>query len=248
MNNTILNSVEEMFRWKIPQKVLNEYDLESIKITTVEKFNEKYTSTNNKKSLNWEETDVLYSFIFIYYLGLLVTNEKRFEELFEEEKAEQMNNRLCRYSSMFLFKCSRDPAFNSLNENELLVRFIKLYFSIGNVIPIWPGGNEARGKKGLFDIPELFFNTYPKWSEELIRQNPNAHMDLVIKNENFLVVKNQSDNENELKEYKNSFENLDKFKLYLTEKPDFYFDYLLRRNLIIEKREIELMKELKNGY
>lgn len=33
------------------------------------------------------------------------------------------------------------------------------YYSIGNIIPIWPGGNENRGKFGCYDLPEFYFSS-----------------------------------------------------------------------------------------
>lgn len=60
-----------------------------------------------------------------------------------------------------MFKCSKNKEFVLLNNSPELLDFLKLYYSIGNVIPMWPGGNEVRGKKGIYDLPELFFNMYP---------------------------------------------------------------------------------------
>ena len=186
------------------------------------------------------------------YLGLTVVNNNRFEELFKEEKERQNNNKLCRYSTNFLHKCSNDEAFIRLNESPELVNFIKLYFSIGNVIPIWPGGNEVRGKMGIYDIPELFFNKYRTWTLELIRQYQNAYIDSVLNNDMFLVCHKSKDKGYTIKGYQKSFNNIKVFKECIKDKTNtdnytgFYFDYLKRRIKIIKRREIKLKEWLNN--
>ena len=35
---------------------------------------------------------------------------------------------------------------------------MEVYYSIGNIISIWPGGNENRGKFGCYDLPEFYFS------------------------------------------------------------------------------------------
>ncbi len=55
-------------------------------------------------------------------------------------------------------------ALNSYMEISILPK----YFDVGNVIPIWPGGNENKGKtKGCFDIQELYFAKYYDWFKAL---------------------------------------------------------------------------------
>lgn len=88
-NNYKFNGVEEYFRWRIKKDILNNYGLEVLDYPSVEKANEEYTRKNNDpniKSLGWHETDVLYSFLLTYYLGLKVVNNTKFEELVKEEK------------------------------------------------------------------------------------------------------------------------------------------------------------------
>ena len=61
-----------------------------------------------------------------------------------------------------------------LNEflNDTLV---KAYFDVGNLIPIWPGGNKYKGNQnhGFMDIPELFFHKYPIWFD-LLKHYPDS--------------------------------------------------------------------------
>ena len=65
-------------------------------------------------------------------------------------------------------------------------KFAKVYFDIGNVIPIWPGGNTLRGNQnnGFMDIPELFFHKYIKWYNVLNKQYKNAHLEAFLEPEN----------------------------------------------------------------
>lgn len=237
-----LNSVSEMFRWKLtPRELVNE---EPIAYPSVEWANRDLVN-----KLKWEELDVLYSFTLIYYLGLMVVNNKRFEELFEKEKYEQQNNRLCCYSTRFLYKCSTDRDFKEYNEASELKDFIQVYFSIGNVIPIWPGGNELKGKMGIFDIPEWFFKKYPKWTKALIELYPNAFLKPVIENNSFFISNDQM---YAISGYENSFNDLNSFikcvknKLHNDDCKNFYFDYLKRRTVIIKQRENEIINYLNN--
>jgi 8-oxo-dGTP diphosphatase len=236
-----LNSVNEMFRWKLKQIYLTDGDI-SMKLNDVEAIHEEQTHL-----FGWNKTDVLYSFTLTYYLGLNLINKERFEELFEQEKATTKNSRLCRYSTRFLYKCSKDKAFVRFNECDELVNYIKSYFCIGNVIPIWPGGNEARGKMGIYDLPELFFNEYEDWTKELIRQNPNAIMESVIENDLFLVSRHRENKSGyTIKGYSKAFSSLATFIDCVEKKTDtklyrgFYFDYLIRRTNLISKRTMDL--------
>lgn len=228
-----INTVDEMFRWK-----KNE-----IRFPTVEDANRIWTKKekDNPHCLDWECTDVLYSFSLMYYLGLNVTNQGHFNYLLEKKR--EIIKRQSPFSTQFLFECSKDEKFQRLNENTVLIEFLQLYFSIGNVIPIWPGGNEARGKMGIYDIPEIFFNKYPRWTNELVRQYPNAHLDKVVNN-NLFFVEREIDSKRNLKGYKNAFENFYEFKCHMFNDEKFYYDYLKRRNNVIKERQKLLIKEL----
>lgn len=57
-----------------------------------------------------------------------------------------------------MFNSSTPPDnFLKLNMLKELKDFLSVYNSIGNIIPIWPGGNESRDKFGCYDLPELYF-------------------------------------------------------------------------------------------
>lgn len=80
--NIKIESVEEMFRWKLSEKILNQYGLKKLYYKSVEDVNRSLT-----ESLNWpKELDVLYSFLLVYKLGLITINENRFLEIKEEMK------------------------------------------------------------------------------------------------------------------------------------------------------------------
>lgn len=239
MESFKLKSVNEMFRWKLPNEDLVGDDNHIIQKSVEEYFRD------STKALSWDITDVLFSFTLMYYLGISLYDKDAFEKLYQEEKRKQPRNRLCKYSTKFLYRCSLNKRFEAFNENKDLVGFVNAYFSLGNVIPIWPGGNEARGKMGILDIPEIFFNMYPEWTKELLRQNPNAKMDSVINNSVFLVSRNTNKGLY-IKGYNKAFSNIEEFNKLVKEKTDFqaengfYFDYLLYRKNIIENRETEL--------
>ena len=144
MESKDIETIDELFRWRLSANECQALKVNPISELSVEKKNKKATD-----KLGWNvETDVLYSFLLTYKLGLEIINETRVAEIKKDILREKGIPRLNNNSPMFLYRCSKDPAFTKLNESDEYKEFISLYFSLGNVIPIWPGGNEARGKKG----------------------------------------------------------------------------------------------------
>lgn len=113
----------------------------------------KYIDFTRKNG--WNYSDVLYSFKGIYTLGINVF----YPELVE------LRGRIIRpkgegrglvYSQAYLEdNYSRFKKLNSLTELKF---FIDKYEEIGNIIPIWPGGNVHRGQFQCYDIPNVYFN------------------------------------------------------------------------------------------
>lgn len=206
----------------------------------VEKKFEKET-----KKLGWEYTDVLYSFLGIYVIGLYAIDKessmgkqlyRRIEDGFVIFVGDT-NKRL--YSNNYILKMlkeSKQPDnFSKLNQLKELKGFLRVYNSIGNVIPIWPGGNESRGKFGCYDLPELYFldKKIAPWTKCLLKEydlnlfpdidNINSVLD--IKHDQTLnakakIVKFLDDLNVELyKEYLEKIvENIKKREEYLNEK------------------------------
>jgi hypothetical protein len=54
------------------------------------------------------------------------------------------------------------------NVNELK-DFANVYNSIGNIAPIWPGGNEFKGRSHCYDIPDIFFYNHRKMEEVYVQ-------------------------------------------------------------------------------
>lgn len=166
----ILDNVEKMMNWK----------KKSNKIS-VENKNKPITD-----KLGWVNTDVLYSFLGIYILGLLAYYPDKYyltkggytvNEVGYDKKLYSKNHLVNTYSE------NKD-----LNSDPFLKRYIELYFSIGNVIPIWPGGNSHRGTTGIYDIPEIYFNKHSKWTKALKIIYSNAELDLVLETDVFFNV------------------------------------------------------------
>lgn len=63
--------------------------------------------------------------------------------------------------------------------NDFIAKFVKVYFSVGNLIPIWKGGNTKKGGfyNGFMDLLELFFKAYYKYYKALLN-NEQAHLEL----------------------------------------------------------------------
>ena len=219
-------TVNDFFNWKLKK---------SESSSSVEQINRNTTNL-----LKWgRDTDVLYSFLLTYKLGLEVTNSKKFIELKKIYMNENKLKRLNTMSPNFLYFCSKDSAFESLNNNDYMLEFLDLYFSIGNVIPIWPGGNKARGMKGIYDIPEIFFNMYPLWRDELIRQYDNTiFLDDVVKESRY---------ENTLKDYPGLFMSINRLKKAISENNQIYNDYLCHRNSVIRSREQKITEYIKSN-
>lgn len=210
---------------------------------SVEKKLEKET-----KILGWEYTDVLYSFLGVYAIGLYAFDkEKSLEKQFYRRIEDgfvifvgDTNQRL--YSNNYILKMlkeSKQPDnFSKLNQLKELKEFLSVYNSIGNVIPVWPGGNESRGKFGCYDLPELYFldKKIAPWTKYLLKKyDLNLFPDI--------------DNINSLLDIKDNQDLNDKPKIvkFLDDlNVKLYREYLERVVENIKKREEYLNNKLKN--
>lgn len=140
--------------------------------------------------LGWQYTDVLYSFLGIYVIGLYA---------FDKEKEE--NQRFFRrpdggttifvgegkqylYSEKIIstYINENKKNLNDLNNLQELKDFLDVYCCIGNIIPIWPGGNESRGKFGCYDLPEFYFinDKVKPWTRYLLTEYDNCLINKII--------------------------------------------------------------------
>lgn len=154
-------TVEEFFAWKLKAKSND----------SVEKYNREFTDI-----LEWERTDTLYSFQKIYQIGLQLPEFK--EELAEARKITGYKGRICDKGTQSAL-CKH---MNSLNDKINEIELLSVYFYLGNVIPIWPGGNQDKGAG--YDFPETYFNKEHNifWTQKLLEKYPNACMEEVINN------------------------------------------------------------------
>ena len=171
-----MNSVEQIMEWKKhPYKTDNE-------VFTVEAYNCEKT-----KKLNWEKTDVLYSFLGIYVIGLIAYYPDEFNRdgvVIKDLKNRNIYNlkiineivskkqKLCKEKKL--------EKKEVLDINPQLNKFIEVYFSIGNVIPVWPGANVDRGCSYMYDIPELYYTKNEVWFRILKEIYKNAYLDDVL--------------------------------------------------------------------
>lgn len=140
----------------------------------------RYISVEDKNralisKLGWGDfTDVLYSFLGIITLGLYIINKDKYVVWNNGKIAYHNNNgkvqQLGTHKNLKKLFDSKDKDLNYLLNNKYIKEFIDLYDSIGNVIPIWPGGNEFKGKIQIknmyaYDIPDLFFIEYTRLEE-----------------------------------------------------------------------------------
>lgn len=160
-----ISTVEDMFWWKNLKD--EKFSVENINIDLIQK-------------LGWDKSDVLYSFLGIYLIGVLAYYPDKYirtEYEIHNDKNEDM------YSLKKLRKIYKEC--NELNKNVLLQKFIRNYFCIGNVMPTWPGANTDRGKSYVFDIPDIYYSKNELWTKILMEIYKNAYLDDVM-NENVM--------------------------------------------------------------
>lgn len=138
------------------------------------------------KMLGWDRSDVLYSFLGIYVLGLYAFDKESGKGKFIR-KGNQIvvsgtNQKL--YSNKLvvdegLYKSSYARELNSL---PMFQEFLDLYYDIGNVIPIWPGGNTHRGQFQCYDLAHIYFSNKEIlfWFVKLDEKYDNAYFDEIF--------------------------------------------------------------------
>lgn len=208
-----MNTVKEWFDWRSNSK-------------------EKSVEEHNKEKIGvlmWKYTDVLYSFLGIYTIGAWVYYSEKFNrtDCMIKRKGE---NKIA-YNYGFLSRTFGD--FEELNSLSELKKFIECYFSIGNVCPIWPGGNEHRGKSCCFDIPDIYFKRHKTWTEYLIKEYPNSFINDIANSNNVFCANGN---------IKFFLDNMEK------EGKRIYIDFLKHIISVIEHREKQIggyLKKLK---
>ncbi len=148
-----VNTVEKMFVWRTQTNK-----------TDVEKCHEKET-----RKLGWNNTDVLYSFLGIYAIGVYAYNNGKMPFKITDFLIKEGRKNI--YNDKFLMSIQNSAEYNTKDLNNAIKPFLERYSKIGNVYPIWPGGNTAKGNAtiGCFDIPELYFARNYEWFTALLR-------------------------------------------------------------------------------
>lgn len=204
--NKVPSTVEDILKWKAGQGT---YTL------SVEEHNSAYTLACGGSDV----TDVLFSFLGIYAVGILVFN-KHLEDVFKIEKNrikvcggndKRYNQILC--SKKFLLQLQEEKIADiEVSElNDCIKGFAKEYFQVGNLIPIWPGGNKVKGNqnKGFMDIPELFFCRYYEWYQ-CLAEREDAHLQ-----EMTMYMNDNKENFASLKDFLESLDTKDKYIKYI---------------------------------
>ena len=112
-------------------------------------------------NLGWGDyKDVLYSFLGIFTLGIYIFEKENVNKckysIGEDYIIRIDGTRQWLYSRRYISK--HFDEFSDLANTKEISDFAKVYTSIGNIIPIWPGGNEFKGKAHCYDIPDIFFS------------------------------------------------------------------------------------------
>lgn len=128
------------------------------------------SNRSRTEALGWGKyTDVLYSFLGIFTLGVYIF-EKDKESKYSIGKDNIIriaNTKKWLYSREYIQKNFSD--FSKLSNIIELKDFANVYNSIGNIVPIWPGGNEFKGKSHCYDIPEIFFYNHGEMEKVYIQ-------------------------------------------------------------------------------
>lgn len=163
------NSVEAFFNWKTNSSK-----------TSVESMYKK----DNKIISCWRRTDVLYSFIGIYQIGLYVFYPDEYINTGYTIKTKTGNYVSLVYLVTEENGVKRFKKYEELNKIIEDSKFIQYIDTPGNVIPIWPGGNIDKGKNSYcFDIPDIYFLKYKEWFLALEHIYPNSFLNGIIDNE-----------------------------------------------------------------
>lgn len=160
------------------------------------------------------ECDTLYSFLGIYAIGIWAYNHTDNPKLFEikentiyVKKYKKQGWRKL-WSKKYCYKIQKGNHKIKVGDlNTDIKPFVNVYFSVGNVIPIWPGGNTHKGIYSCsMDIPEIYFKKYGYWFYILKKEYPNAYLEkLDTSNERFESLEN----------FLNSVDTPDKYKKFL---------------------------------
>lgn len=148
-----VKTVKQMLKWKKLEhsKEVKTKDVETINIEITKEF-------------KWAHPDVLYSFLGIYALGVYAYNDKNLFNVTECLIIQNGTN-IRIYNLDYLLRIQSDNQYKLKELNEDIKPFIERYSKVGNVFPMWPGGNKARGNanNGCFDIPERYFAIEYNW-------------------------------------------------------------------------------------
>ena len=180
------NSVQTFFEWKLKK-------CKSVEDT----YKDIYGFV-----AKWDRRDVLYSFIGIYQIGIYS---------FYPEECRRTDYKIMRKDGKYFDlkylvsgKKPRYSKYDDLNKAIEKSELIDVIDSVGNVIPVWPGGNTDRGTKAYcFDIPDIYFcYKYKKWYEKLCELYPEAFLDELFCDEYAIGTKDFLDKMKEPENYK----------------------------------------------
>lgn len=205
---SIPSTVEDILKWK---NGINKGSWPE----SVEDYNYNYT----KKCGGSDMTDVLFSFLGIYAIGVWVFN-KHIDGLFKIEKnkikilgenKKGHSQILCSKKFLLSLQSKKVNNINVDKLNECLEIFDEKYFDVGNLIPMWPGGNCLKGNqnKGFMDIPEIFFRKYLYWYGKLAEHSQSwlSEMNERVKDTRF----------DSLKDFLSSIDSPEKYVSYIND-------------------------------
>lgn len=161
-----MKTVEDWFDWRTCKK---------------SKSIEDQNYDNNTISKSWKHRDVLYSFLGIYSIGLWIFYPSEYTKTTYTIRPIDMpkSNKV---SFEYLNAQKKYSTYNELNNFAELKMFIEYYDHPGNVIPVWPGANIARGMSYCFDIPDIYFrkNDNLEWTKILIKKYNDIYLDDIM--------------------------------------------------------------------
>ena len=127
---------------------------------------DSYTEIEKKhardtKRIGWGRyTDVLYSFTALFAVGVYIYNKGHgyHGDIYKYIKTADGKRQNLWSRSCLLELYDTSPQSKWMTELcKVITPLAEVYDSIGNLFPVYPGGNQFKGTCGCLDMPDIFF-------------------------------------------------------------------------------------------
>ena len=150
---------------------------------------DSYTEIEKKhardtKRIGWGRyTDVLYSFTALFAVGVYIYNKGYgyHGDIYKYIKTADGKRQNLWSRSYLLELYDTSPQSKWMTELcKVITPLAEVYDSIGNLFPIYPGGNQFKGTCGCLDMPDIFFRNEQVLKLELFYTSELLHTDPLL--------------------------------------------------------------------